>query len=94
MANLCEAALSILGQCFQPFSCRGPLFAETMILGLLHEKFVSELMTRPNYGDETIRTLTISSGTRDPKSQPCRHTAKSKRASATAGALYLYILKL
>ena len=43
-------------------------------------------MTGRNYGDETIETLTISSGTRDPKSQPCLHTAKSKRASAAAGA--------
>jgi len=42
-------------------------------------------MTRGNYGDETILTLTISSGTRDPKSQPFLYTAKSKIASATAG---------
>jgi len=86
MTNLCEAALSTLGHCFQPFSCRSPLFAETLILGPLHEKYVSELMTRPNCGDDTILILTISSGTRDPKSQHCLHTAKSKRASATAGA--------
>jgi len=33
----------------QPFWCRGPHFAETLILGPLHEKFVSELMTRRNY---------------------------------------------
>ena len=43
-------------------------------------------MTRRNYGDETILTLTILSGTRDLKSQPFLYTAKSKRASATAGA--------
>jgi len=35
-------------------------------------------MTRRNYGDEIILTLTISSGTRDPKSQPFPYTAKSK----------------
>jgi len=35
-------------------------------------------MTRRNYSDETILTLTISSGTRDLKSQPFRYTAKSK----------------
>jgi len=33
----------------QPFRFRGPLFAETLILGPLHEKFVSELMTKRNY---------------------------------------------
>jgi len=33
---------------------RGPLFAKTLILGPLHEKVVSELMTRRNYGDETM----------------------------------------
>jgi len=33
----------------QPFWCRGPLFAETLILGPLYEKFVSELMTRRIY---------------------------------------------
>jgi len=65
---------------------RGPLFAKTLILGPLHEKVVSELMTRRNYGDETMLTLTISSGTRDPKLQPFLYTAKSIRASATAGA--------
>jgi len=43
-------------------------------------------MTRRKYGDETILTLTISSGTHDPKSQPFLYTTKSKRASATAGA--------
>ena len=42
----------------QPFWCRGPLFAETLILGPLHEKFVSKLITRHNHGDETILTLT------------------------------------
>jgi len=43
-------------------------------------------MTTRNYGDETILTLATSSPTRDPKSQPFLCTAKSKRASATAGA--------
>ena len=58
-----------------------------MILEPLHEKFVSELMTWRNYGNETILTLTISSGTRDPKSQPILYyTAKSKRASRTKNA--------
>jgi len=37
MTNLCEAALSTLGHCFQPFSCRGPLFAESLNLGPLHK---------------------------------------------------------
>jgi len=43
-------------------------------------------MTRRNYGDEAILTPTISSGTRDSKSQPFLHTEKCKRASATTGA--------
>jgi len=71
---------------FQPFLMSRPTFRRDFDFGPLHEKFVSELMTRRNYGDETIFTLTISSGTRDPKSQPFLYTAKSKRASATAGA--------
>ena len=29
----------------QPFSCRGPLFAETLLCGPLLEKFISEPMT-------------------------------------------------
>jgi len=53
-------------------------------LGLLHEKFASELMTRRNNGDEAILTLTTLSGMRDPKSQPFLYTAKSK-SRATAG---------
>ena len=47
-------------------------------MGPLHETFVSELMTKRNYGDATIRTLIILSGTRDPKSQPFLYTAKSE----------------
>jgi len=53
----------------QPFWRHGPFFAETLILGPLHENFFQNSWPGVNYGDETILTLTISSGTRDPKSQ-------------------------
>jgi len=64
-----------------------PTFCRNFNFGFrLQEKFVSELMTRRNYGYEIIHTLTISSCTHDTKSQPFIYTAKSKGASATSGA--------
>jgi len=46
----CQNGLPMMcSSAYQNFWCRDPLFAETLILGPLHEKVVSELMTARNY---------------------------------------------